>query len=116
MILKEKIDCLRERRIRHRIIAKSVFNTRILCPDSYRSRWSGMAFHSLAITSFKNDRPDIYCRSVKTVFLFLLILAPSDGSAACGLYPFLLRQKVIQHHIETQFTPAVILERRAESE
>ena len=45
---------------------------------SLRSSKSG----SLAITSFKNDRPDIYCRSVKTVFLFLLILAPSDGSAA----------------------------------
>ena len=47
MMIKDKIDYQRERRIRHRIIAKSVFNTRILCPDSYRSRWSGMAFHSL---------------------------------------------------------------------
>ena len=46
-MIKDKIDYQRERRIRHRIIAKSVFNTRILCPDSYRSRWSGMAFHSL---------------------------------------------------------------------
>ena len=26
---------------------KCVFNTRILCPNSYRSRWSGMASHTL---------------------------------------------------------------------
>ena len=38
-------------------------------------------------------------------------LASRQAGTAYGLYPFLLHQKVIQLHIETQFTPAVILER-----
>ena len=43
---RKKIDCLRERRIRHRLW-ENAFNIHILCLNSYRSRWSGMAFHSL---------------------------------------------------------------------
>ena len=33
-------------RIRHRL-SENAFNPHILCPDSYRSRWAGMASHSL---------------------------------------------------------------------
>ena len=39
MMIEEKTSCDSQRRIRHRLIAKSVFNTRILCLDSsLRSR------------------------------------------------------------------------------
>ena len=41
---------------------------------------------------------------------------PRQAGTACDLCSFLLRQNVIQYHIKTQFTSAVILERRAESE
>mgnify|MGYP006970255608 FL=1 len=41
---------------------------------------------------------------------------PRQAGAAYVYYSFLLRQKVIQYHTGTQFTRAVILERRAESE
>ena len=41
---------------------------------------------------------------------------PRQAGTACDLCSFLLRQNVIQYHIKTQFTSAVILERWAESE
>ena len=50
---------------------------------------------------------------IKKYFLYVCsnLSLPRQAGAACGLYSFLLRQKVIQYHIETQFTPVVILER-----
>ena len=62
---RKKIDCLRERRIRHRLW-ENAFNIHILCPDSYRSRWSGIAFHSLLQRCFAPRKvvhlPSLYSR------------------------------------------------------
>ena len=64
-------------------------------PDSYRSHWSGMAFHSFLQRRFAPRKmvhlPSLRSRMTgkylisfckKLLFIFLLILAPSDGFAA----------------------------------
>ena len=72
-----------------------------LCLDSYRSRWSGMVSHSLLQRRFAPRK--------------VVLLLPRQAGTAYGLYSFLLK-KVIQYHIGTPFTRAVILERCMDSE
>ena len=71
MTIKDKIDYQRERRIRHRL-SENVFNTHILCPDSYRSRWSGMASHSLLQRRFA-PRKAVRLPSLYPVLFYIAI-------------------------------------------
>ena len=69
-------------RIRHRIIAKSVFNTRILCPDS--SLYLVLFYYCIPdrfLRPFKNDGRYLIPFRKKNSFTFLLTLAPFIGFA-----------------------------------
>ena len=60
---------------------KCVFNTRILCPNSYRSRWSGMASHSFlqrrsaprkAVRLLPDKRGQLFCVRHFVIFHFYI--------------------------------------------
>ena len=76
MITKEKIDCQRERRIRHRL-SENACNTHILCPDS--SLYLVLFYYCIPdrfLLPFKNDGKYLIPLCKKSPFTFLLTFAP----------------------------------------